>query len=185
MPQIHRLAGTGSVGGHLKALTRLVGTGVVLAQPGGYGLNREHVAAVAVNALAGMRSELLDRIRTQARSWRPEPVVVGVFGSFARREGDASSDIDVLVVRDALPEPATHQGGELAAAIRRWSGNDAHVVEITTTDLARMAVAGEPILDSWQADLISLIGQFRIPRLADASPAARHPSVPQDHGGEL
>jgi predicted nucleotidyltransferase len=184
LAQIHRLAGTGSVSGHLKALTRLVDSGVVLSQPGGYVLNREHVAAPAVEALAAIRSELLDRIRNQAGTWRPVPVLVGVFGSFARRMGDANSDIDVLVVRHAAEEHAADQAGELAAAILRWSGNDAHVVDVTIDDLTRMAAADEPILGSWRADLVPLIGRFPVLMTGVGSPADRHPEASTERGVE-
>jgi len=174
LAQIHRLAGTGSVSGLLKALARLVESGLVLVQPGGYGLNREHVAAAAVEALAAMRSELIERIRSQVAAWRPAPLFVGIFGSFARRDGDAKSDIDLLVLWRAPGEHPAHQAGELAGAIRRWSGNEAHVVEVTPDDLTRMAVDSEPILDSWRADLIPVFGRLHLPALGhDSRPTVR------------
>jgi predicted nucleotidyltransferase len=170
LSQIHRLAGAGSLSGHLKALTRLVDNGLVLTEPGGYRLNREHVAAPAAEAIAVMRTTLLERIRDHVSTWRPSPVVVGIFGSLARREGDTHSDIDVLVVRHTASEHAADQAGELAEAIRRWSGNDTHVVDITSEDLARLADADEPILASWRSDLIPLLGALTIPKQPTNSP---------------
>jgi predicted nucleotidyltransferase len=184
LSQIHRLAGTGSVSGHLKALTRLRESGLVLSPPGGYSLNREHVATPAVEAMATMRSELLDRIRKHVRAWRPAPAVVGVFGSFARRDGDTSSDIDILVVRDFPPEPAAREAGDLAAAVRRWSGNEAHIVDITKDDLVRLAAANEPILASWQAELIPLIGALSIPEQPEHSRPERRHRTSRAKGGD-
>jgi predicted nucleotidyltransferase len=181
LSQIHRQSGVGSVSGHLKALTRLVNSGVVLSVSGGYCLNRDHVAAPAVAALSQLRSELLRRIRDHAGSWYPKPAFVGVFGSLARREGDSISDIDILVVRRHGAGTDADQTGELATAIRGWSGNEAHVVDLTPEDLVRMAAADEPILASWQAEVVPLIGQLRIPAPA-RSPADHVPSSGQARG---
>lgn len=162
LSEIHRLARTGSLSGHLKALNRLARTGLVLRVPGGYLLNRDHVAAPAVDVLAGLRGEVLRRMRAHVSHWAPPPMVVGVFGSFARREGDSLSDIDVLVVRNGS-EANADQAGELAGAVRVWTGNDVHVVDLTIDDLSRMVQAEEPILASWKAEMVPVMGTLRLP----------------------
>ncbi len=93
---------------------------------GGYLLNRDHLAAPAVLVLAGMRSELLRRIGEFTDQWEVAPLLLGTFGSFARRDGDADSDIDFLLVAKA--KNSDEQAGNLAVtahtATRRASIDD-------------------------------------------------------------
>lgn len=153
---IHSLARDASVSGIRKALLRLVNTGVVEHVAGGYSLNREHLAAPAVIALAGLRKELMVRIAHSVSSWRPQPDLVGIFGSAARREGDDESDIDILAVTEG-PE-APEQAGELAQQVQRWTGNRCQVVTVGKDDLRRLRRHKEPLLSSWEQDLVVITG---------------------------
>lgn len=160
--EIHRLAGRGSRSGIRLVLGRLAAAGIVAEVPGGYLLNREHVAAPAIEALAALHGELAARIRAVLDTWGGRIEVAGLFGSAARRDGDESSDIDVLVVSDSpgLPDLVD----DLAERIRVWTGNDAQVVGRTMTDLARLRRAGEPILASWARELWVLYGDGAVLR---------------------
>lgn len=95
---ISRLAGAGSISGVRKALLRLVRQGVVLEAPGGYLLNREHLAAAAVIQLARLRTDFNQRIAAWAQTLPEAPILLGLFGSYARKDGDEDSDIDILFV---------------------------------------------------------------------------------------
>jgi predicted nucleotidyltransferase len=159
---VHALARDASVSGVRKALLRLVHTGVVYEVAGGFILNRDHLAAPAVAALANMRSALFERIRALTADWSPAPSLVGMFGSAARREGDNESDIDLLVVTDAPDAPS--QTASLAGAVERWTGNSCHVIALTPTDVRRMRRQREPILSAWTTDLIVLRGDDAILR---------------------
>ena len=97
---VHSRAGRGSKSGVRSVLLRMVDEGLALEVPGGYVLNRDHVVAPAVELLASLHAELIGRIRTAVDEWPTSPELAGMFGSAARRDGDASSDIDVLVVSD-------------------------------------------------------------------------------------
>jgi hypothetical protein len=66
-------------------------------------LNREHIAAPAAEALAGLRGELWKRIREALAGWTLKPVYASAFGSAARRDGGPESDIDLLLVHPNLP----------------------------------------------------------------------------------
>lgn len=46
-----------------------------------------------------MRSDLLSRLRAALSGWSPRAVHASLFGSAARGDGDAGSDIDIFVVR--------------------------------------------------------------------------------------
>lgn len=155
LSEVHRLAGTGSVSGVRKVLLRLVGTGLVWQVPGGFVLNRDHVAAEAVLALANARTTLWQRIRAHVADWSSQPTLVGAFGSTVRGDGDANSDVDLLVVG---PAAVTAAVGDLAEAVQRWTGNECHVVALSPADVRRMRAAHEPILRSWADELVVLAG---------------------------
>lgn len=154
---VHARAGRGSKSGVRTVLLRMVDEGLVLDVPGGYVLNREHLAAPAVQLLASLHGELTDRIRGVVEAWPVSPALVGLFGSAARRDGDANSDIDVLVVSD---DPNLGERvDELAEQIRRWTGNRAQVIGRTPREIARLRRAKEPILAEWSRDLAVVSGE--------------------------
>jgi predicted nucleotidyltransferase len=97
----------GSEVGVRRSLARLVEQGIVRATEMGrnrvHELNRDHVAAQIADLLAGLRPELWKRLRAHLGAWNPKPVYGCVFGSAARGDGDAESDIDILLVHPPFP----------------------------------------------------------------------------------
>jgi hypothetical protein len=97
----------GSEVGVRRSLARLVEQGIVRATEMGrnrvHELNRDHVAAPVADLLAGLRLELWKRLRAHLAAWNPKPLYACVFGSAARHDGDAESDIDVLLVHAPFP----------------------------------------------------------------------------------
>lgn len=51
---------------------------------------------------------------------------------------------------------------ELADKIRRWTGNRAHVIGRTPTEITRLQRAEEPILVEWARDLQVIVGDRRV-----------------------
>lgn len=158
LAEVHRRAGGGSKSGVRRVLLRLVAEGVVHEVPGGYLLNRDHLAAPAVELLANLYGELLARIRIEIEGWAQAPILVGLFGSAARRDGDASSDIDLLVVGD---DPNVDDVDRLGRRIEAWTGNTAQVIALTPGDLRRMRRAKEPIVAVWERELVVISGDRR------------------------
>ncbi|MHB1472546.1 MAG: nucleotidyltransferase domain-containing protein [Dermatophilaceae bacterium] len=164
--QIARLVQHGSLGGVQKALARLVEQGIVLADahPAAtlFTFNRDHLAARPVVELAQLASTLVERLKGLIRSWQVQPQHAYLFGSAARQDGDASSDVDILLVHAQCSEEHvnawTQQVDDLGAKIRLWTGNDAGILDISAVDLERMQVNAEAILDSWQREGIVLAG---------------------------
>lgn len=159
LTRAHRLAGTGSLAGVRRVLQRLCATGLVLAVPGGFTLNREHLAAPAVHLLTGMRAELFRRIRTSAADWPQEPQLVAAFGSFARRDGDDDSDIDLLIVGPRSLAPSTI---DLAASVQHWTGNNCQTLLRSSREIHRLIVNAEPIVRHWQDDAVVIVGDRSI-----------------------
>jgi len=164
--QIARVVEHGSLGGVQKVLARLVEQGIVLADahPSAtlFTFNRDHLAARPVIELARLASTLVERLEGFIRSWEVQPQHAYLFGSAARQDGDASSDVDILLVHvQGSEEQAnawTQQVDDLGAKIRLWTGNDAGILDISAVDLERMQVNGEAILDSWQREGILVAG---------------------------
>lgn len=154
---VHARVGTASKSGVRSVLRRMIDEGLVLDVPGGYVLNRDHIAAPAVQLLANLHGELAERIRVAVDAWPTPPDLVGLFGSAARRDGDASSDIDVLVVSEDLG--LAERIDELAELIRRWTGNPAQVIGRTPAEMEQMRRAKEPILAEWSRDLDVIVGR--------------------------
>ncbi len=163
---VARLAGRRSHAGVLEVLRRLVTHGLVDRQEAGtallYTLNRDHLAAPAVEIIAGMRSELLQRLCEAVAGWEVVPVHLSLFGSTARGEGDTDSDVDLFVVRPGgVQEDDSRwraQMDRLATQVLRWTGNHAGIAEVAEADVNNLRRDDRPILDELRADAVVLCG---------------------------
>jgi hypothetical protein len=99
----------------------------------------DHIASQALLALARSTDAVLDEMGRLAGALPDPPVSVIVFGSFARREAGADSDIDVVVVR---PEGVDED--EWSASLEAWrrdvrrlAGNSVEVLEVGVDEAAK------------------------------------------------
>lgn len=165
--EVARLSGV-SVNGAWKALQRLAEHGLVNEEPAGgrttlYSLNRDHLAAEAIIDLTRLRSILVSRIKEQLASWEIQPAHALLFGSAARGDGDAASDVDIFVVRPkGVDEEDTKwrsQLDELADAVRSWTGNHAGISEVPESELPRLRRERPPVIEDVERDGITLFGE--------------------------
>jgi hypothetical protein len=164
--EIQRLAGRGSPNGIRLALVRLSEQGVVYAEQRTtavyYTANRDHLAWPAVETLTGLRRTLLEQLRTELESWQQTAIHASLFGSAAREDGDATSDIDLLLVRpDDVAEdegPWADQVDQLRHHVSIWTGNRCHVFQLDRQRLAEHVQAKDPLIESWLRDAIPLAG---------------------------
>ena len=159
LTDVHGRVGDASVAGVRKVLLALVADGLVARVPGGYVLNREHVAADAVTALAGLHGALVERIRSWLEQRDERVVAAGLYGSAARRDGGPESDVDLVVVVEG--EEVDGLVDELADAIERWSGNRGHVQGLTVEEHGRLIEEAPPLIAAWERDLQPIIGTRR------------------------
>lgn len=128
-----------------------------------YVLNREHVAAAGVIALASQWEELLRRIRDELVGWQVPPVSACLFGSAARGSAQLDSDLDILLVtdlHDARRESEwQHQVDRLTEQVQAWSGNACEVLELSRDDLAAAAARDDRLVRELRADAITLGGR--------------------------
>jgi predicted nucleotidyltransferase len=131
-----------------------VGQGIVLQRGAGkaslYQLNRQHLAAPAVIELAGMKEELLRRMRHELGGWEVRSAYAALFGSAARLDMRSDSDIDLFVVRlDGIP-PDDEVWGEqlyqLSNTVRGWTGNSTNVLEFDESEVAERSQEEDPVL---------------------------------------
>ncbi len=152
--QIHRLAGEFSEAGVRKAVYRLVEQGIVtefhVGRTGAYELNREHLAADAIIAIAQSGESLLGRLREHLARFTKAAAFGALFGSAARSDMRTSSDIDLLLVRPADVEEDNEiwlgEIGELERKVTRWTGNDTRVIVVSESELTRPGFEPDPLL---------------------------------------
>lgn len=172
--QIVALVEDASEAGVRKALARLVEQGIVIEQRFGkryaYLANREHLLWPSVEGLFSARRLLRTRVEELIAQWEFRPASVELFGSVARGGSDATSDIDLLIVRPDLPAEAEEvwdqQVAELHDQIVRWTGNACDIVVLDPQELEAAHEQDEPILRPPTstlagAPLAALLGQPR------------------------
>lgn len=165
--QVYRIAQHGTEAGIRRAIERLATKGVVWREQVGdrvvYSLNYDHVLEEAVRALLRAPEELPRRLRERIGEWSVPPVSAALYGSAARRDGDNSSDIDILLVRPSLTSASQRQAwsqqvDDLRDSIRRWTGNNCQITDRSLSAIRRLVSAKEPIVESWRADAVVLAG---------------------------
>ena len=147
--QLARVLGEGSEEGIRKVLRRLTAQGIVSAERVGpafaYRLNRAHLAAEPILALAGVRATFLTRLEGLLASWAQPAAYAAVFGSAGRGTMRPDSDIDLLLVRsDGRDDMWDRQLEHLVSQVSAWTGNDLRPLVYTLTELD--AARGEPVL---------------------------------------
>lgn len=147
--QLTRVLSAGSEEGIRKVLRRLTAQGVLSAERVGpafaYRLNRAHLAAGPIIALAGLRATFLTRLERLLASWAQPAAYAAVFGSASRSTMRPDSDIDLFLVRSDGPDDMWDtQLEHLVSMVSAWTGNDLRPLVYTLTELD--AARGEPVL---------------------------------------
>lgn len=170
--QVHRLVGGGhslwSVQEALKVLTRL---GIVetqtIGRAGVHTINERHAAVPQLRALADPLAMLRAIV---AESLGPSVESVVLFGSIARGESAAGSDIDLAVIA----APGWDGRTELQDAVTTGLGNGCDVLVFTPDRFQQAARSGEPVVGDILRYGLALIGPM--PRTAGGAAGCPAPS---------
>lgn len=177
-PQVHALIGMYTVEGVRRALQRLTSQGIVIARrptrAAMYRLNRAHLGADAIVAIATIRPRLLERLRRRLDEWAPPAEFVALFGSGATGTMRDDSDIDLFIVRPRTVDPDLSAWRDQVDAIERdvtsWTGNDTRVLEYDPREVRDGRAIGDPVLRDILSEGIVLHGSaslLRRPRLEE------------------
>jgi len=167
--EVHRLGDAGSYEGVRLSLQRLAASGLlgVEERTAGtfYTLNREHLAYPAAENLLDMPARLVSQVANTIEGWKCRPLHVSLFGSMARRDGDADSDVDVLVVFDdrTYGEESLwiEAVADLGGAIRRWTGNRAAIMTMGLGEVRGMAAGkrDQPLWKALRVEAVTVYGE--------------------------
>jgi predicted nucleotidyltransferase len=163
--QIQKLAGR-SYDRVRAVLERLVVDGVAHVDRHGntnaYRLNRSHVLADAIVALAAALWSVEDHAQQLVVQLLPKPLVVALFGSFARRDGNSASDIDMIIVRGESVQGDDlawrRQVDHVASELELKSGNHVQVVELSVAEMESAIAEDQPLITSLRRDGVVLTG---------------------------
>jgi predicted nucleotidyltransferase len=141
-----------------EALASLVGLGVVMSREVGrarvHAINEDHYAIQPLRVLLDPFAALQEAVRATVGS-SVEAVVL--FGSVARGEATADSDVDLVV----LAAPGWDGRSELEDVVRARLGNDCDVLVFTPEQFSRLAATGdEPVVAEILADGVVLVGSL-------------------------
>lgn len=164
--EVAAMTGRRSHKGVLDSLHRLTAHGLVKRVPLNraylFTLNRDHIAAEAVELLMALRGKLFVLIEKGIGDWEISPVHASVFGSTARGDGGLDSDIDMLIVRPpgmSGDERWQAQVDALRDQIEAWAGNRANIVERSEEQLAELVTQQRPIVAELRSDAILVAGR--------------------------
>jgi hypothetical protein len=165
-PQVQAVIGRYSVEGVRRALGRLTGQGIVIARrptrTALYRLNRAHLGADPIIAIATIRTRLISELQRRFEQWDPSPDFAALFGSAASNRMRVDSDIDLFVTRPRAIDPDLSawrdQVDSLTHAVTSWTGNDARLLEYDTTDVSKGQAIGDPLLRQVRDEGLVLYG---------------------------
>lgn len=127
-------------------------------------LTRDSAAGELIDRLAHLDSEVIARLRTLADQIEPVPESLMIFGSFARGEADADSDLDVLAIRPttANPDKWAASLSSFAQQAQALAGSPVQLLEYDLENLRRKAGSrakeGREFWREVRRDAIVLVG---------------------------
>lgn len=141
----------------LKALQHLgLVTSQTVGRAGVHTINEDHAAVAPLRALLDPIAALKEAIGEAIDS---TVHTVLLFGSIARGEATATSDLDLAVIAS----PEWDGRSELEDMVRTRLGNDCDVLVFTEAEFTKLARDGEPVVSDILRDGVPLLG--RKPRM--------------------
>ena len=166
--QLIKVAGLKYNGGHVLTLRKLVKLGILLEDSrlaaNYYTINREHILWPAIEIILHSGDNINDRIKEilQQAPILQTAVSVALFGSVARRESNADSDIDLIIIipgTQKLTDEEYDQVEQATGRIRQLTGNIVNPITINEEELTLLITQGGSLVNSLRTDAITLLGE--------------------------
>lgn len=147
-----------------RVLADLTEMGLVHARDVGrarvYRLNRDHVLWNPLDDMLKAPAIIERQIAEIVGESAAAGATVAVFGSFARGEAGAKSDVDIVIVSrdDAHQDRRFELVDALRERIQLLTGNGIDVIDILDEDLARLVKADDALVESWLQDARTVSG---------------------------
>jgi predicted nucleotidyltransferase len=162
---LSRLAGV-SLAQASRVLPELVHLGLVErveAPPSAlFRLMDESLAGRLVRSMTELRLAALGAIGDFSALQKSRPELVIAFGSFARGQADADSDLDIVIVRPADVEDSDSAWAEsivsLSQDIARALGNPVNILEVGANDLERRLMSRSEVWRSIRSEGVVVYG---------------------------
>lgn len=147
-----------------RALARLSRIGLIDGEEEAYvirySLNRHHALWAGVQHIFTSPRKLDELVGAIVARLASNAITVFLFGSVARGDATAESDIDIAVI---LPDDTEVAKSEqlvdvLAEEVESLTGNRAQVLTLSMSDLRRMMEEQDPLVDSWLGDARTIAG---------------------------
>lgn len=152
---IHELSGNKALQTTQQILDELVSIGMVRVRRVGaanaYRANRDHILWGPVEAILATRARLESSITEILEAAFGERLSGAMlYGSVARGDATAESDIDILVVWDEEVEDELEAiiVADASDRIARLSGNPAQIIALTRSELDALVEADDPLVQS-------------------------------------
>ena len=123
----------------------------------------ENLAGRLVRSMTDLRHLALRTVGDCSALLKPRPELVIVFGSFARSEADADSDLDVVIVRPAAIDDSDSAWAAsivtLNQDLTRALGNPVNILEVGAHDLDRRLKSRSELWRSIRGESIVVYGK--------------------------
>ncbi len=165
MTTVARLADV-SVNRAVAVLNHLYVLGIIQRREAGrsalVSLSRENEAARLIISISELRDRVIRRLQDEARLMDPAPQSLIVFGSLAREEATAGSDLDVAVV---IPQDMSSDDPDWVNTLGRWSdkareivGNTVNLLIVSREELSIHLHRDGSVWQEIERDGILLVG---------------------------
>lgn len=138
------------------AFAERVGSAVMVS------LNRQHLLAEPILALAATRGRLIDRLREELHAW-DDLAGAWLFGSTARGDGGRASDLDLLLVAESTTEAPgwVNATSRLREQANHWTGNEVQLIEHTRSSFGNLVAHANALVAAVRSEGIALTADSR------------------------
>ncbi len=161
--RIHELSGNATLNVTQRVLRNLTDIGLVklghVATANLYTLNRKHLLWEKIEHILALPTEYQEELGRLFTRLAPTSTLT-LYGSTARRESQADSDVDLVILWDPTVDQDTRLDilDQLESFTADTVGNVTEIFELELPQLVDMYNSGDPLVSSWLRDGIHLGG---------------------------